>query len=348
VGVIDSANERAYGAFEDFDSEAVAQAFIRAHERGVDVRVVGDLDRRRQRGFTLVEAAGVFTAFGNGPLDFELEPTRRATADGDASRMTHNFIVVDSIRVFNLTGGFVQGERDLYQLGFESTSEDIGRDFEDEVIQMAGGVFATTYDNYNGILKSDVNNRRHYRTDSGDLEVYFGPQERLMKRVIDATYAAKASVFVVGEAFDNRFLAEALRYKAMNRFEVAVVLDESERDNASPVAEALISDLRDIRGGEETLPEVHFHPGIQLNMVIIDANRSPHDGLIHRTKVFVLSEPLLASSGFIRSGEGYEGRAADSLMDANMWVLNRTPGLRANDVDRLIAVFESLFNDGGQ
>ena len=345
VALVDAATVRAYGVFEDFSSEAVAQAFIRAHERGVDVRIAGDIDRRQQRGFALLEAAGVHTRFGNGALDFELEPTRRATSDGDASRVTHNFIVVDSVRVLNLSGGFLAGES--HQLGFEVTSEDIGRDFEDEAVQMTGGVFATTYDNYNGLLKSDVNNRRHYRTDSGDLEIYFGPQERLMKRIIDATYAAKSSVFIVGEGLENVFLAEALRYKAMNRFEVAIVLDESLRTDNHPVAEALISDLNDMRGDGDVLPDVRFHPDVQLNMVIIDANDSPHDGRSYATKVFVLSQPLVASSGFIRAGQGYQGRAADSLMDSNMWVLNRIPGLRERNVDSLIGLFQSFFTEGG-
>ena len=168
-----------------------------------------------------------------------------------------------------------------------------------------------------------------------------------MKRIIDATYAAKSSVFIVGEGLENFFLAEALRYKAMNRFEVAIVLDESLRTDNHPVAEALISDLNDMRGDGDVLPDVRFHPDVQLNMVIIDANDSPHDGRSHATKVFVLSQPLVASSGFVRVGQGYQGRAADSLMDSNMWVLNRIPGLRERNVDSLIGLFQSLFTEGG-
>lgn len=346
VAVIGGAQERVYAVFEDFESETVAQALIDAHERGVEVHVVGDVDRRYQVGFQLVEAAGVTTRYGNGELDFELEPTRPATADGDQTRVTHNFVVADAVQVVNLTGGFLEGRPNVHQLGFEVTSEDVGRDFEDEAIQLSGGVFATTYDNFNGPIKSAVNNRQFYRTENGVLEVYFGPQERLIKRVIDATYSAKASVFIVGESFDNQFLAEALRYKAMNGFEVAMVLDAAS-DGESPVAARLISDFDDIRG-DDVLPDIRYRPGIQQNVVIIDANTSPHDGKVHVTKVFVLSEPLAASGGFVRVGNVYEGRTADALMDANMWALTRTPGLREPNVDAVIRNFELLFNTGDQ
>ncbi len=346
VAVIGGAQARAYAVFEDFESPTVARALIAAHERGVDVRVVGDVDRRYQEGFRLCEDAGVFTRYGNGELDFELEPTRSATADGDQTRVTHNFVVVDSKQVVSVSGGFLEGRPNVHQLGFEATSEEIGQDFEDEAIQLAGGVFATTYDNFNGLVKSDVNNRRYYRTENGVLEIYFGPQERLLKRVIDATYSAKASVFVVGEAFENQFLAEALRYKAMNGFEVAMVLDAAS-EGESPIAQRLASDFDDIRG-DDVLPDLRYRSDIQQNVVIIDANASPHDGKVHATKIFVLSEPLAASSGFVRVGNAYEGRTADALMDANMWALTRTPGLHEPNVDRVIGNFERLFNAGGE
>jgi hypothetical protein len=346
VAIIGSAEFRAYAVFEDFESPAVAAALVAAHERGVDVRVAGDVDKRLQQGFRMLEDAGVPTQYGNGELDFELEPTRNATASGDQTRVTHNFVVVDSRQVVSVSGGFLEGRPNVYQLGFEATSEEIGHDFEDEAIQLTGGVFATTYDNFNGVVKSDVNNRRYYRTENGILEVYFGPQERLIKRVIDATYNAKASVFVVGEAFENQFLAEALRYKAMNGFEVAMVLDAAS-EGESPIAELLASDFDDIRG-DDVLPDVRYRSDIQQNVVIIDANASPHDGKVHATKVFVLSEPLVASSGFVRVGNIYEGRTADALMDANMWALSRTPGLSEPNVDRIIGNFEKLFNAGGE
>lgn len=346
IAIINGAEHRAYAVFEDFESEPVAQALIDAHNRGVDVKVVGDVDRRYQVGFRMAEEAGLYTRFGNGELDFELEPTRPATAEGDHSRVTHNFVVVDSRFVVNISGGFLEGRPNVQQLGFEATSEDIATDFEDEAIQMAGGVFATTYDNFNSIIKSDVNNRRYYRTETGVIEVYFGPQERLMKRVIDAAYSAKSSVFIVGEGLENEFLAEALRYKAMNGFQVAVVLD-ADAEGESPIATSLASDFDDIRG-DDVLPDLRYRSGIQQNMIIIDANVSPHDGKTHQTKVYVLSEPLAASGGFVRVGNTYEGRTADALMDANMWALTRTPGIREDKVDRLIRNFEGLFNQGGE
>jgi hypothetical protein len=49
---------------------------------------------------------------------------------------------------------------------------------------------------------------------NGVWEFYFGPQERLMKRVIDELYAARASLQIITPLLTNTFVVDALRYKA--------------------------------------------------------------------------------------------------------------------------------------
>ena len=44
-------------AFEHFESARIADALVAAAARGIEVRIVGDVDRREQDGFRRVEAS---------------------------------------------------------------------------------------------------------------------------------------------------------------------------------------------------------------------------------------------------------------------------------------------------
>jgi hypothetical protein len=356
IAVASSAERRLEVAFEHLESTAVAQSLVDAQERGVDVRVVGDIDHRNQAGFRLLTDPMVGlrdngdgiepVTFGDGEIFYSPQPTVEVLRAGDLNRMTHNFIIADESRVVNLTGGFFSPEAgQTFQIGFDVTSEDIAKDFGDELVQMYGGMFSTTLSTFNGPLKSDTNTRTHYPTDLGDLEIYFGPQERLTKRLIDEIYKARASVFIATESLNNNFIRDALRYKAESGFDVGVVVSTENRDSAFSRVDELRELFDDMRGGD-ILPDLRLAEGVKLNMVIIDANPSPINGKTYKTKVFVLSQPLLESISFTTSATGTEARASDSFSDANMWVLTRTSINPEPNVDRFIKVFEFLFNKG--
>ncbi len=358
IAVIASARVRLQVAFEDLESQAVAQSLIDAQRRGVDVRVVGDVDRREQSGFRLLTDPGAGlkdngdglppVVFGDGALSYSPAPTTEVARSGDQNLMTHNFVIADDVRVYNLTGGFIDEGRPVAQIGFDAISEDIAKDFGDEFNQMYGGMFATTLSAFNGPLKTNTNSRTHYPNDIGDLEVFFGPQERLMKRLIDDIYGARASVFVVTESFTNTFVADALRYKAENGFKVGVVVNRENRDVPFSRVDNIRTLFDGIREGQgdDTLPDLRLTSGVHLNMVIIDAEPSPINKARYKTRVYVLSEPILESISFNNNGDGTEARPADAFSDANMWTLTRTAVAPEPNVDRFINLFEFLFNQG--
>ena len=235
VEAIGDADESIYAALEDLKSDSVADALIAAYRRGVDVRLVSDIESRGQRGFRKIEAQAprLPIRYGDGGLSYQPQPTIDLVRTGAMNQMTHNFLVLDKVRVLNLTGGFrdvPEGRGDDLQIGFDAMSEDLGKDFQDEFDQMFGGTFSTTVDTYNGPLKSNTNPRVYYPTPSGVMELYFGPQERLIKKALDEIYNARGSVWVTTEMLENRFIMEALEYKAMIGLDVKVVIGDDDGD----------------------------------------------------------------------------------------------------------------------
>jgi hypothetical protein len=345
IAVVNGAQRELSVAFESFESERVAEAMIAARDRGVRVRFVGDADLQDQAGVRRLLAADIDAVFGDGPFSYSPEPNSIVSRAGEHNQMAHNFVVADEREVITLSGGLFGEE--VHQVGLRITSEDMGKDFTDEFNQMHAGVFATTLSAFNGPIKSITNDRYFYPTNDGVLQVFYGPQERLLKRVIDELYAARASVFIIAESFTNEFIDDALRYKAMNGFEVGVVVDEEGAAAPFSQVERLRDDFDGIRGQGEPLPSIRTRPGIRQTVIIIDADASPINGERYETKIMVLNQPLVASLSFV-DGPRTEARPADAFTDGAMWMLTRPPsapddGLGDN-TNLLIENFEALFN----
>src|SRR5688572_9206561 len=54
VAAVDKAEIRVLASFESLTSEPIANALVRAHSRGVDVRVVADVDHKQEAGLALL------------------------------------------------------------------------------------------------------------------------------------------------------------------------------------------------------------------------------------------------------------------------------------------------------
>ena len=335
VRAVDRAEHSAWVAADALDSERLAAALEAAAQRGVDVRLVGDADRRGQATFVRLEgslppvldAQSLVSAiqYGNGSFAYAPTPDVAVERAGDDSQMTSNFVVVDELYVVGATDGFVESGSSA-QIGFEAASEWLGRDFADEFRQMHAGVFATTLSAFNGPLKSDTNNRQFYRTDDGRIEVYFGPQERLMKQIIDEVYAARASVTVVADYLASAPLADALRYKAEAGFEVRVVVTERNRGVVSSRFEALRSAFDGLDNASiVAAPDVDGAAPFALDAVVIDDLRSPIDGREYPAQAWVSTQTLVADISFIEVSEGVtQARASDAFSDAYAFVVDRS------------------------
>ncbi|MFU8805626.1 MAG: hypothetical protein ACNA8W_17570, partial [Bradymonadaceae bacterium] len=339
---------------------AIARALVRAHERGVDVRVVGDEDNRTGAGFAALEEAGVMPAYGNGELRYLPDPTlgplleecqgtrehitcTRATgparADdgmmirpGDYNLMSHTFFVVDEVVVWNLTNPLT-GDNN-YWLGFRLKGEDAARSFAREFQQMYGGVFATTLSVYNGPLKSATHQTPTHYTNQGILRVQFNPQERLVKQIIDEVYRAKASVYIMTEDLANPYLVDALEYKHRNGFDIKLILGESQ--SPSQFDRLASMDTRPAPDEVDRLPTV----------VIIDEAWGRDDHLRGRI-VQVLSHPLWRGSPFEvlyrPRNDWVRIYPADTFVDGNLWEIVEEGFERAAPADKMVEFWNDVW-----
>ena len=352
IQVIDQAESRIDAALGEFESVAIAEALIRAaDDRGVDVRIVADTDRLDQSGFERLSAEqsnGIDLVDGDGPIQwkpiFDKDPVLRT---GDQNLMVHHFIIADRHRILNLSAGFPKGAGSLIQTGFYAASEDISEDFTNAFDQLHGGVFSTTQTFFNDSVSSDTNNRTLYPVEDGVIELYFGPQERIVKEVIDRIYGATASIAIASELFQNAEVARALKYK----------YEAKDGDGNS------VFDVKMILGREsetdlDGIP-VSIRPGIRGSLILIDGEapilerqRAQRTGDVPRAApgvAIVMSIPLFHSAPY-GTEPGNRGpqpfpQTSDRFADANMWVVQQNLIRPMEDYQRLRNTFDMLASE---
>lgn len=324
--LIDSAEFVLEVMVENFEDEQIAQAVVDAAERGVEVRVVGDFDRRGHKGFEVLEAAGLAPVYGDEAIlwngVFGEDPILRT---GEDNRMTHNVIIADRQRLISLSAGFPENVREIGQAGFAADSEVLARDFGNIFDQLHGGVFATTLTYYDQPVVSDTNNRTLYETEESIIELYFGPQEPLVKELIDRIYAARASVWIATSSMLNSEVARALIYKAASGFDVRVVVADtggtSDEAAALPGVFAELAEQRD-----EELPSFRTLSALSGGgtLIILDGQPGFAGDQKQPGVALVLTAPLFESvpyavTGVRPDGLDLEARPSDRFTDAHLW-----------------------------
>lgn len=328
---IDDASLRVSAALESLRSVDVADALIRAATRGVDVRVVTDTDRLDQSGFDRLRENNITIVHGDGAFTWQAEfgkpPVIRG---GEDNRMVHNFLVFDHLRVLWTTNGFEGGSSSARQFGFALNSEDLARDFEDSFDQLYGGVFSTEMTFFSDSVSSDSNRRSHYPTLDGTLELYFGPQEPVVKEVIDSVYSARSDIWVATPALRNLDLLNALRYKDEAGFDVRIL-------TAEPLA-------RDWQGRFDA----SIRDDVAQTLIVIDGDRATHLGGYARGKAFISGIPLIESVPFFRpNGDPNANPVAqpsDQFIDGSLIGVHQIDPAIQDHFFELKAVFRSLYN----
>ncbi|QDG51451.1 hypothetical protein FIV42_12060 [Persicimonas caeni] len=373
IADIEAARESIDIAVSTLLDEEVAQALIDARARGVAVRVVSDWDSRDSAGLVQLEDNDIIPVYGDGALQYLPEPTLNsllsiclydphevkcstqleACLGGAASEdcftpeeglmqrpgsfnlMSHNFAVIDEDVVWNFPA-LDQATRNW--IGWRAKSSQLAYDFSREFQQMHGGVFSTTLSIYNGPLKSSTDYRVRYLTDEGILKVWFNPQERLMKTVIDEVYKARASVWVMSDTLSNPHLVDALEYKANNGFDVRVLVHPDHQ--ASGDIQDRLEDL-----GVRYAPATYEHLS---TLLIIDAEKD-REGRKWGRHVMGLSHPLLHGSPFEVEYKKPDDEIyiypSDLFADGNLWLIDEK-GANTHDFtlnDRFVDQWRNLW-----
>ncbi|MGB0648349.1 MAG: phospholipase D-like domain-containing protein [Bradymonadia bacterium] len=332
VDSIDVSEFRVSVALEHFESSLVADALIRAYDRGVDVRVVADTDLADQVGFQRVRDAGIEIVEGDGAFlwsaEFGKDPVIRS---GEDNRMVHNFMVFDMLRLLVSTQGFEGDNPSDLKFGFAVNSEDLARDFQDSFDQLYAGVFSTEMTFFSDSVSSDSNRRAFYPTLDGTLELYFGPQEPVVKEVIDSVYSARSDIWISSPVLRNTDLLSALRYKQEAGFDVRILTAEPLPREWSGIFDAQI------------------RPSIRQTLVIMDGDFAQRLPGYARGKAFVSSIPLLQSVPFYRpNGDPNANpvaQASDQFIDGSMIGIHQIDPAVEDHFIGLKQVFERLYDE---
>jgi hypothetical protein len=202
-------------------------------------------------------------------------------------------------------GQTAPGERVLLAL----TGEPILEDLLSEHNQVFGGADATSPTAYDGMAKSIADYRWNYQTRSDVmLEIWFSPQERTTKRLIDAVYGARSSVRVLTDEMTNDGLSRALQEKASTGFDVEVIVGPRFGLTSEDLADDLRFETPDVRKRRIT----EATPVIPT-LVLVD-----YDTQQTEAKAHILTHDLYSAKRI----DGFQRTVVnDQLIDGTLFVL---------------------------
>ena len=205
IALIDGAKRTIDIAIYELDDAHIIAALIRAHQRGVSVRMVGDADEASDEGYLEL-------------VDHGIGQQLRYT-----SGIMHNkFAVVDQRVVWtgstNLTfNGLNRNNNNAILLNSEKLSVEFTAEFE----QMYGN------EDY-GAAKEDANSSNEVPFNDGALEFYFAPQHEPVEVMEDLIDEADHSALFMVFSFTHPNLSDALIHAKERGVDVAGILDESQ------------------------------------------------------------------------------------------------------------------------
>lgn len=333
---IDAAKDSVHAALPAGEDPAVAEALGRAWDRGLEVELVIDGDTAAEPAFVDLIDRGVPTRLADAGITyFDFSQNVDVSWGSDQTIMAHAFVVADRRQVVaaSTIGRAGAGTR----LVLELQGEELVEDLLTEHNQVFGGTDATAVTAYSNPAKSIADARWRYGTGTDqDLELWFGPQERLTKRVIDAVYMARSAVWVLTDDLANDGLAKALQDKAAWGFDVKVVVGPHFGDSSSVLSRVLETETPDVE--KRQLQGVDVVP----TLVLIDY---PDDAEGYRSlaKAMILNHDLYSAARLYRGLEV----ETDQLIDAAMWVFTDVDA-PSDEMLRLDAVFHDAFDAAGE
>jgi len=170
IEMIDGAEDSIEVAVMGFTYDPLIEAFIRAHDRGVEVRMVGDAGHWYNDGYRAFDERHI-------PL-----------STGNLAHIMHDkFMIVDDRFWFGGTANWSTTDLIHNSNNFVFIdSPEVCADFYDEWEQMFEGVY--------GNNKLEIDNGRFYEVGDTTVEVWFGPNEDVMGRILETVDSAQESL----------------------------------------------------------------------------------------------------------------------------------------------------------
>jgi phosphatidylserine/phosphatidylglycerophosphate/cardiolipin synthase-like enzyme len=207
VAALDGASQSVDMAMYNFSLNAVGEAILAAHSRGVRVRIVAESDALDGSWFTKFRKVGI-----------------KVQGDGREALMHNKFLVLDGREVWT-------GSLNLTQSGAYGDDNNYVRLLSTELAQRYEAIFEAMFTA--GEFGSDRSASTWdpaLEVDGVQMEVYFSPEDHPEKRLVELVRGARKSVRVLAYSFTSDALAAALRKQADAGLTIQCVFDESQVD----------------------------------------------------------------------------------------------------------------------
>jgi len=293
----------------------LANALVEAQDRGVLVEVVTDFDEQNEPGVQILQDAGVPVQLADaGIAYFDFGTNSDVAWTSEQTIMAHAFIQWDLVHIVsaNRAGDVEQGQRVLVK----ARGEDLGQDLWMEHNQVFGGADSTASTAFNALQKSITDYNVYYASNTATVsEMWYGPQQRVVKRFIDAIYGARGDIRVLTNDLGADGIVTALQDKASWGFDVEIIVGPNFGDTIPTTARQLRNDAPDVR-------KFQYNGALPIpTVVLIDYGRGL-DGNWSRSRAYVAQHDLYATQRV------YRGSAvvSDSFIDSTLWVFDSWNG----------------------
>lgn len=213
VALIDSSAASVDGAFFEIGSKRVADAFIRAHKRGVKVRLVTDDSNLNKPGCKKVRAAGI-------PV----------VDDGKKGLMHDKFAIVDGRIVW--TGSYNITDNCAYRNNNNAIridSEELAAVYEAEFREMfEDHIFENKKEKR---PFPSLSNPYYVKIGETNINAYFSPDNDVEDIIVKRIKKAKSSIYFLAFSFTSDPIGEAMIAQSKKGVKVAGVFEKNGSDS---------------------------------------------------------------------------------------------------------------------
>lgn len=205
AAAIDSARLSVDVAVYSLSLNSVRDALIRAHKRGVQVRVVMESDNLDRSDPQRIKDAGI-------PI----------LGDRREGLMHNKFVVIDGSEVWTGSMNFTDSgayldNNSLMRIRSVKMAENFTKEFDEMFID----------DKFGDAVVPETPHP-NLTINGTEIETYFSPDDGVQNRFVELVNSARQSIYFMAFSFTSDPIGEAVRARAMNGVTVAGVMDEGQ------------------------------------------------------------------------------------------------------------------------
>lgn len=218
IDLIDSAKISIDGAFFEFRLQSIVDAFIRAHKRGVKIRLVTDTDYYSNEFTSALVKAGI-----------------KVKQDNRSALMHNKFAIVDSNKLW--TGSYNLTDSCSYKNNNNALcfySKELAAIYQREFDEMfEKNSFGATSPSTVEEQKAEIS----IGGEKSQIEVYFAPEDRPNEKIHELLSGAKKEIYFMHFAFTANEISDMLIEKSKSGVRVSGIFDSKLYRSTGPYSE---------------------------------------------------------------------------------------------------------------